>query len=208
MDRGSPSIQVDRVFLNDVLQRSTDLAQLKATLYVLQRAGGGGARGVPLTDLLVPEVARTIARPNTPEPSPERVRRAVERALVDGLLLKISVHIAGVDSVYLLPATAANRAVVQQLRDGGEIDAGGIGLPEEGAVSIYRPNVFAAYERYIGSLTPLIAEQLRDAELSYPRGWIEDAIQIAAESNHRHWRYVQSILSRWEDDGAPGSHTA
>ena len=207
MENDGPLLQVDRDFLIAVLQRSTDLAQLKVTLYVLEEADARGATGVPLTDLLAPEIVRSVARPDSPEPGPERVRRAVERALVDGFLLRMTVHHDGEDVPYLLPATESNRALLERVRHGHEDGVAGIHLPDEGAISIYRSNVYAAYERHIGPLTPLVAEQLRDAETSYPRLWIEDAIQIAAQANHRHWRYIQAILNRWEEQGGPSTYT-
>ncbi|NJS15577.1 MAG: DnaD domain protein [Sphingopyxis sp.] len=50
-------------------------------------------------------------------------------------------------------------------------------------------------------MTPLIAEQLRDLEKSYPPDWIEEAFEIAVSRNKRHLKYIQSILKRWETEG-------
>jgi DnaD/phage-associated family protein len=63
------------------------------------------------------------------------------------------------------------------------------------------------YEQNIGPLTPLLAEQLQDAEKNYPAPWIEDAFKEAAELNKRSWRYVQRILERWSTEGK-GDETA
>jgi len=57
-----------------------------------------------------------------------------------------------------------------------------------------RPNIFVLYEQTVGSLTPIIAEQLRDAELEFPPKWIEDAFAEAAKQNVRSWAYVKKIL--------------
>jgi len=57
------------------------------------------------------------------------------------------------------------------------------------------------YEQNIGALTPLIADELRDAEQTYPAKWIEEAIKIAVENNTRRWRYVSAILERWRLEG-------
>ena len=35
-----------------------------------------------------------------------------------------------------------------------------------------KPNIFSLYEANIGIITPLIAEELKDAELQYPEAWI------------------------------------
>jgi DnaD/phage-associated family protein len=81
----------------------------------------------------------------------------------------------------------------------------GVGLPEkdvvEAAEPVERANVYTLYEEDIGVLTPLIAEEIDEAESIYPEGWIEDAIRIAAENNARRWSYVRGILERWERDG-------
>jgi DnaD/phage-associated family protein len=65
------------------------------------------------------------------------------------------------------------------------------------------PDIFTLYEENIGSITPLIAEELKDAEAQYPAEWIREAIRESVEMNKRSWRYVSSILRRWESEG-PG----
>jgi DnaD/phage-associated family protein len=69
------------------------------------------------------------------------------------------------------------------------------------ALMVERPNVFILYEQNIGTLTPIIADQLRDAEQTYPLEWIEEAISVAVQHNVRKWRYVLTILERWRQEG-------
>ena len=57
------------------------------------------------------------------------------------------------------------------------------------------------YEDNIGLLTPIIAQELKDAELTYPADWIEDAFREAVSYNKRNWRYVQRILEKWAANG-------
>jgi DNA replication protein len=57
------------------------------------------------------------------------------------------------------------------------------------------------YEENIGALTPMIAEELKEAEDTYPAEWISDAFRIAVENNVRNWRYVSAILTRWKEKG-------
>ena len=63
------------------------------------------------------------------------------------------------------------------------------------------PNIFALYEANIGSITPLLVDELREAEERYPPEWIEAAFREAVELNKRSWRYVRAILQRWETEG-------
>jgi DnaD/phage-associated family protein len=64
-----------------------------------------------------------------------------------------------------------------------------------------RPEVFGVYEREIGALTGMIAQELISAETEYPPGWIEQAIHEAATNNKRSWKYAQAILKRWKVEG-------
>ncbi len=69
------------------------------------------------------------------------------------------------------------------------------------ARQMVRPNIFKLYEANIGPLTPMIAETLQEAEVTYPMIWIEQAIRIAVENNVRRWRYVEAILASWKERG-------
>ena len=64
-----------------------------------------------------------------------------------------------------------------------------------------RPPIFAIYEQEIGPLTPMISEELQQAEKDYLPGWVEDAIHEAAIHNKRSWKYIDVILKRWKADG-------
>ena len=73
------------------------------------------------------------------------------------------------------------------------------------SVQIERPNIFILYEQNIGPLTPLIADELRDAEEAYPSHWVNDAFRLAVQNNARSWRYVLAILERWQVEGRDDS---
>jgi DnaD/phage-associated family protein len=64
-----------------------------------------------------------------------------------------------------------------------------------------RPGIFRLYEEHIGTITPIVGEQLIAAEDEYPAEWIEEAFREAAELNARSWRYVERILQRWSEEG-------
>jgi DnaD/phage-associated family protein len=78
-------------------------------------------------------------------------------------------------------------------------------LPGEEETSIFsgreRRTIFQLYEDNIGPLTPLIADALRDAETTYQKDWISEAIQIAVENNVRRWKYIEAILASWKKEG-------
>jgi DnaD/phage-associated family protein len=56
-------------------------------------------------------------------------------------------------------------------------------------------------------LTPIIAEELQEAEHKYPADWIQDAFREAIRANVRNWKYVHSILKRWEREGKKDGRT-
>lgn len=58
-----------------------------------------------------------------------------------------------------------------------------------------------AYESEIGVLTPMIADELREASTAYPLKWTLDAIREAATQNKRGWKYALAILKRWNAQG-------
>jgi len=58
-----------------------------------------------------------------------------------------------------------------------------------------------AYESEIGMLTPMIADEIREASTAYPLQWTLDAIHEAAVQNKRGWKYVLAILTRWKMQG-------
>ena len=64
-----------------------------------------------------------------------------------------------------------------------------------------RLNIFQLYEQNVGLLQPLLAEELEEAARDFPATWIEQAFKIAVGRNVRHWRYIRSILDRWEREG-------
>lgn len=57
------------------------------------------------------------------------------------------------------------------------------------------------YEENIGQLTPLIADELRDIEKTYPSGWFTEAVKEACDNNKRNLRYIIAILERWVIEG-------
>ena len=198
-------ILVPAQFFADLLPRIGDLAELKLTLHVLEIGRRRGTPGAALHDLMSPHVLRSVVGVTSPDPAEIRLQRALDRAVANGSLLRVTIREPGADAQHYLLSTTANRALLAGLRRGEPGAAERLGMTSEAEASIYRPNVFALYEHHIGPLTPLVAEQLRHAERSYPRDWVEQAILRAAHYSRHSWRYVEAILTRWERAGGPDS---
>ncbi len=102
--------------------------------------------------------------------------------------------------IYFLNAEPDRQAVARI--QSGELDLGGLKTREPALVdSEEPPDTFSLYEQNIGMLTPMIAEELRDALKVYPEPWIIDAIKEAVNQNKRKWSYISAILERWTAEG-------
>ncbi len=194
---------VPRAFLSRVLPGITDAAEIKVSLHLFAAIAGkrGRPRFVALDELLG-DTALVDGIRDPDEPPEATLRHALDRSVERGTFLEVVLEGEG-DSqrVYLLN-TAADREAVAAIRS-GETTLPGTGgrraLPPETPAP--PPNVFALYEQNIGLLTPMIAEELRDAEKQYPEQWIGDAIREAASLNKRNWRYIARILENWAARG-------
>jgi DnaD/phage-associated family protein len=191
---------VPNLFFSDLLPIIDDLSELKVTLYVFWALTQkeGPVRYLRLVDFLNdPEFMKGMGPTSTL--AAEAVTDGVERAVARGTLLHVSVGSAsGVVDLYFMN-TVKGRAAVEGITQGEWRPNPDDDLPI--TLLAERPNIFILYEQNIGSLTPLIADQLRDAEQTYPPEWIKEAIELAVENNARKWRYVQSILERWRQEG-------
>jgi DnaD/phage-associated family protein len=105
----------------------------------------------------------------------ETLRQALDSAVEHGALLHSTLSINGMlEDVYSLTVDSRQPPTV---------------------------NIFALYEQNIGMITPMIAEELKEAERLYPPQWIEEAFKEAVTLNKRSWRYIARILERWASEG-------
>jgi len=167
-----------------------DLAELKLTLHVLWRLGQqqGGVCYLRRTDLASDRVLLS----GLGDAPLEALNGALERAVERGTLLRAEATIGETGEEVYFANTARGRAAIEAIAHGewpGELESAG------------RPNIFTLYEQNIGLLTPLIADELREAEQEYPVEWIEDAFREAVSLNKRSWKYIRAILERWCTEG-------
>ncbi len=176
----------------ELIPQIDDLDELKVTLLVLWRLAQMRADVAPWTteEELLRDTKLRAALGNTVEAS---LRRALARAVRRGTLLQETWE-RGEGA--LITGYFANgprsRAAVAAIRRGQSPERAE--LPE-------RPNIFTLYEQTVGPLTPLLVDELREAEDTYPETWIEDAFREAARQNKRNWKYILAILERWWSEG-------
>ena len=197
--------------LGPLLEEIQDLAELKCTMRVvyLLHQRRGASRCIPEGEVLADPVL--VAGLGGPAPSTrDAIRRGLGLAVARGTFLAVGRGVDGETQRLLFLNDEAGRKAVERLRverglredevDGGTAPVGP------------KPNIFRLYEENIGMITPLLADDMKEAEREYPWEWIEDAFKLAVARNARNWRYIQAVLRRWasegRDDGEPGRHTA
>ena len=130
----------------------------------------------------------------------EVLRVALESAIDRGVLLHLTLDNEGErEDIYFINSEP-NKKAVAGLKS-GEISLDGALPKVDPYIEQEKPNIFALYEQNIGLLTPMIAEELREAEKLYPVSWIEEAFREAVSLNKRNWKYIARILERWSSEG-------
>jgi DnaD/phage-associated family protein len=203
---------VPDLFFSDLLPQLEDLGELKLTLHCfwLLNEQGGAAKFLRGEDLRRDETLLRSLHLNSNLRSPlQALEDALERTVARNTLLKLEIESDDegkdgqpgikVEDWYFIN-TPKGRQTLALVREGrlGELQAA---IPDEARLKVNRPNIFVLYEQNIGMMTPLIADQLRDLEKSYPPDWIDEAFNLAVANNKRKLRYIQAILKRWETEG-------
>ncbi len=207
--RGFPDGRLDytplpNLFFSELLPLVDDLAELKVTLYVfflLYRKKGAHSY-VSLAEL---RNDGTLLRSlqGLPVAAEAALLQGLEGAVRRGTLLHLQVPDEQVQELYCANSMqgrkTAEKAQLGEIKvlEGAELI--------EPARLVERSNIYSLYEQTVGLLQPIIAEELKEAEASYPPAWIEEAFQIAAARNVRNWHYVKRILERWETEGKDNS---
>jgi len=191
---------VPNLFFSDLLPIIDNLAELRVTLYAFWALTQkeGKVRYLRLADFLN-DTAFVKSLAPTLEQATNVLLDGIERAVARGTFLHVNIESAdGKMELYFLNTEKGRTAV-----DGITKGEWRPNPDEDQPISLLveRPNIFVLYEQNIGPLTPIIADELRDAEQTYPPRWLEEAIQLAVENNVRKWRYVLSILERWRLEG-------
>jgi DNA replication protein len=200
---GFPSGRVEftpipNVFFSELLADITDMAELKTTLHVMAvlYRKKGYPRFVGFGELL-----KHIPLMESIDGSKELLHEALKKAVERGTLLALTIEKDDAsEEIYFLNDNAGRQAVAKI--DTGELTLPGLKIsPPVPAPAGALPDIFTLYEQNIGMLTPLIADELRDAEKLYPLVWIRDAIKEAVLHNKRNIKYINKILENWSVEG-------
>jgi DnaD/phage-associated family protein len=187
---------IPKLFFSQLLPEIDDISELKVTIYLLHvlYERKGYPRFITDRELVADKaLMRGIG-------DQDALLGGLDRALRRGTIISLAVESDESPTVLYFLNTESDREARAKI-ESGEIDIGMLpgGEPFNGTEA--RPNIFTLYEENIGMLSPMIAEELKDAEKRYPESWIEDAFKEAVSLNKRNWRYIEAILKRWDNEG-------
>jgi len=190
------------LFITGVMPQIQDVAELKAVLHIfwLLSRRRGYPRLVTYSELVSDSVLMGGMGQEI-ESSKKALQQALISAVQHGILLSLHVERDGKsDDAYFIN-TAEGKRTVDRINQ-GEIQLADLSPVMQNDTKPLPPSdIFSLYEQNIGIITPMIAEELKDAEKSYPVEWIESAFREAVALNKRSWKYIARILERWEIEG-------
>jgi len=190
------------LFFSALLPQISDITELKLTLHIFEvlYQKKGYPRFITYRELLGNASLMSALR-QAAKPPGEVLRTALEMAARRGTILHIVLDRDGVAEDFYFLNTEHDRQIVTKIQN-GELHLPGA---KAGGQTYIEPeeqlDIFTIYEENIGMLTPMIADELREAEKVYPITWIKDAIKEAVSLNKRNWRYIAKILERWSSEG-------
>ena len=186
-------------FFTQLLPRIQDIAELKVTIYIFyllhHRQGQPGF--VTYRELLSDSELMAGMEEDA-------LRHALSLAVNRGTILHLRLDIDGKQEDVYFANMESDREIIDRLRR-GELYVKGreelkAGVDRQGYAA-QSPNIFALYEQNIGVITPIIAEELKEAGKLYPSQWIDEAFREAVLLNKRSWKYISRILERWSREG-------
>jgi DNA replication protein len=184
---------VPDLFFARLLPEIDSLTELKVTLHFLWVHYRQARQVISRNELLADEtLVHSLALLD--EDIDNALTHGLNRAVERGTLLYAQVEDeVGRHDLYFLNSERGRQAHAK-------VEAGEMGVVAISGAEIASPtkrsNIFDLYEANIGLLSPILADELKDAEANYPQIWIEDAFKIAVENNVRKWSYIRAILQR------------
>jgi DNA replication protein len=199
----SEVVPIPKLFFNLLLPVINDIAELKTILYIFNilSTRRGYPRFISYEELSNDKNLKGIIAPDNVGSFEKALQSALSQAVNHAILLQYKLEEENkLEDIYLINGDSERKAIDKIINGEMKVVDFNIVKPiEEQPETI--ANIFSLYEENIGILTPIIAEQLHEAEKEYPSDWIKDAFKEAVTSNKRNWKYIARILERWAVEG-------
>jgi DNA replication protein len=196
---------VPNILFSSLLPEIEDMAELKVLLYFLHLlySKKGNLRYVSLNEM----AGQAGLRQSLKGAFPDNLKMTMEKLAGKGIILHLQTDKteAGQDLYFL--NSEANKLLISRISRGEIVIPGFEPLQTANAASENPSDIYTLYEQNIGLLTPIIADELKEAGKHYPESWIKEAIREASALNKRNWRYCARILEHWATEGKDdGTH--
>ncbi|MEI8308601.1 MAG: DnaD domain protein [Chloroflexales bacterium] len=182
---------------SEVLPAVTLPSELKVTLHIFYRLSRqrGAPRRLSWDELLADKTLRRSLRAISKlRPIEDLLAEGLDAAVQRSSILHLATPADGRVNNWYLVNTPANRAWAEEMAL-----ARSVLTPND--TTDERPGLIGLYEQNIGLVTPMLVDELREAEDRYPHEWIEEAMREAVRANARSWRYIRKVLERWATHG-------
>jgi len=195
-------ISIPDLFFTELVPQIDNLAELKVTLHILWIHTRQARAFISLPELLADEtLINSLAMINH-----HNTTALLHEGLQQAVLRKSLLHVRITDQtdehdLYFLNSGRGRQ--VHEKFSQGEMRFTVQNIAEP-VVPNQRKNIFDLYEENIGLISPILVDELKEAEELYPWAWIEEAFKQAAEQNARRWKYVRTILENWAAQGRGG----
>lgn len=191
-------LEIPERFFSEVLPSITNISELKTSLVILNEIGIRQKKDQCLSYSNIKELEQFASIETAENQTLVQLIDLTLRNLVQlGVVFSRSSEVGSADpeEIYFLD------------------DLEGHTLSENLKFGIVSPNVtvdnpkrdttiFDLYEKIIGIIPGAqIAQELMEAEKTYPAQWIEDAFDEAVAQDVRRWAYIRAILASWSNGG-------
>ena len=198
---------IPNIIFSELMPDINDIIELKIVLHIfwLLSRSKRFPKYITLTELKADSIIIRSIEKTCDRSSIEAVLyRGLDLAVKHGILLDLCIDRNDIDEYAYFINTDKERRTIEKIK-GGDLVLQDLTLGSKVNVSNTISDVYTLYEHNIGVITPIIAEELHEAEGLYPFEWIEDAFREAITRNKRNWKYIARILEIWlaegKDDG-------
>jgi DnaD/phage-associated family protein len=194
---------IPTLFLSSLMPRIDDIAELKTILHIFRLLSRrrGYPRFITLTELSADSLLKEGIAGNSIESFGTVLQNALDLAVQHRILLHLKFNKNNRNEDIYFINTEGEKKVVEKIERGELVLSGLTPVKSVVSQSTKIPDIFSLYEQNIGILTPIVGEQLQEAEGLYPTDWIESAFKEAVSLNRRNWKYIARILERWATEG-------
>ncbi|MBG93125.1 MAG: hypothetical protein CL792_04005 [Chloroflexi bacterium] len=192
---GSRAVTIPVEFFNELMPNLNKGIEIRVILHVLYMIfrKSGRVRAVSFEELVNETALRVVLSEDAYR---IQIKEALNKGVEVGALLECKLN--DQDFLYFLNNENGRRQHQQ-------VQTGVLSFSKDPqttvSINLSKTTPIIVYEQEIGTITPVIAEAIREAEARYPTEWIIEALNLASTNNARSWRYVDAILKRWEKEG-------